>query len=300
MTQVEQPSVRAVDGPAPRATAASALAQARCEVLPFAGTAEAVQKHLPRDLVVTVTASPRRGIEPTIRLTERLARAGYAAVPHLAARLVANDAHLVSILHRLQAVAVDDVFVIGGDGPEPAGAFADAPAILRSMQRLGSNGDARIPGRVGIAGYPEGHPRIPDRELDRALREKAPLASYVVSQMCFDADVITGWVDRLRDADIELPVHAGVAGRVDPRTLLRVSSRIGVGDSAAFLRKHRHAMLRLVLPGAFGPDRLVLALAPGLADPARGLSGLHLYTLGDIAATEAWRRRSVERLRRGR
>ena len=37
---------------------------------------------------MTVTTSPKKGLEPTLALSERLASAGYAVVPHLAARHV--------------------------------------------------------------------------------------------------------------------------------------------------------------------------------------------------------------------
>ena len=46
---------------------------------------------------------------------------------------------------------------------------------------------------IGIAGYPDGHPRIAQQELDRALADKieaaAPtgLAVHIVTQFCFDA-----------------------------------------------------------------------------------------------------------------
>src|SRR3954452_11252018 len=57
------------------------LRAARGEVIPLDGVEEQVLAHLPTDVKVTVTASPRRGLEATLELTERLTRAGYAAVP---------------------------------------------------------------------------------------------------------------------------------------------------------------------------------------------------------------------------
>ena len=50
--------------------------------------------HLGTDVKVTVTASPRKGLEATLGLSERLARAGYPVVPHLSARLVRDRSHL--------------------------------------------------------------------------------------------------------------------------------------------------------------------------------------------------------------
>jgi methylenetetrahydrofolate reductase (NADPH) len=39
--------------------------------------------HLATDVKVTVAASPRKGLEATLELSERLAAAGYPVVPHL-------------------------------------------------------------------------------------------------------------------------------------------------------------------------------------------------------------------------
>ena len=68
---------------------AERLRHPRYEVLPLEGIEAAVRAHVPTEVTVTVTASPRRGLDATIELSERLARQGYAVVPHLSARLEA-------------------------------------------------------------------------------------------------------------------------------------------------------------------------------------------------------------------
>ena len=93
------------------------LSRPRFEVIPAKGTEQAVAEWVPAGMTVTVTASPVKGLEPTIELAEKLAARGYRVVPHLAARSVASEAHLAEIVSRLRAVGVDDVFVPGGDAP---------------------------------------------------------------------------------------------------------------------------------------------------------------------------------------
>ncbi len=278
----------------------AALSRPRLEVLPLPGTLHQVEEHVPRDLPVTVTASPRRGLQPTLDLTAALAGAGYATVPHLAARLVADEAQLADILHRLAAVGVQDVFVVGGDGQRPVGAFGDAAGLLQAWRALVRSGRAPAMGRVGIAGYPEGHPLVADADLSAALQAKEPMASYLVSQLCFDSGSVSNWLTGVRRLGVQLPLHVGVAGAVDRRKLLGIVARIGVGPSARFLRKHRFGLVRLAAPGGYRPDRLVGGLGDDLADPTRGMAGLHIYTLGDVAATERWRRRALSRLTRER
>ena len=69
--------------------------------------------------------------------------------------------------------------------------------------------------------------------------EKEPMATYIVSQICFEAEVIATWVRRVRDRGTFLPIWIGVPGTVDNRKLVRISRRIGLGESARFLRAHR-------------------------------------------------------------
>lgn len=58
----------------------------RFEVIPLPGIEEQIEEYLPVHATVTVTASPRRGLGPTLELATRLALRGIDAVPHLAAR----------------------------------------------------------------------------------------------------------------------------------------------------------------------------------------------------------------------
>ena len=247
---------------------------------------------LPKEAKVTVTCSPTRGIESTLLLTERLAGRGLQAVPHISARLVADKEHLKGIVRRLNDLDVKEIFVIGGDAKQPSGPFSSAFELLCAMTDMGHNFE-----HVGIAGYPEGHPVIEDDTLSRALRDKLPFATYIVSQMCFDPRAIVGWVIDLRRQGIQLPVIVGVPGVVDKKRLFQVSRKIGVGDSARFLKKHTNLMVSLFASlfksGGYSPDRLVRELAPYVGDRDRNIIGFHVYTFNQIESTEKWRRRML-------
>src|SRR5262245_2811579 len=96
------------------------LSTARYEVIPTATIEERVRGAVPTTVPITVTASPAKGLEPTLQLTERLTSAGYRVVPHLSARLIAGPSHLKDIVDRLLTVGVHDVFVPAGDADPPA------------------------------------------------------------------------------------------------------------------------------------------------------------------------------------
>ena len=244
---------------------------------------------MPTSVKLTVTSSPARGLDATLSLTERLVKLGFRVVPHVAARLVADGAHLGRVLERLDNAGVREVFVVAGDSKEPIGDFPDALALLRAMSDVG-HGLVEL----GVAGYPESHPLVSDEKTTHALLDKAPLATYIVSQVCFDPEAIAGWVAAVRKLGVGLPIYVGIPGIVEKRRLLRIATGIGVGESMGFLRKHRSWAVRLVLPSAYGPDRLIDGLRPSFADREAGIHGLHVYTLNALARTENWRRAKLE------
>src|SRR5205085_12017166 len=90
------------------------LRRPRYEVFPVEGIADEVVAHVPTEIKVTVTSSPSRGMEATLRLCEQLASAGFEVAPHLAARIVRDEEHLREILERLNAIGVRVVFAIAG------------------------------------------------------------------------------------------------------------------------------------------------------------------------------------------
>src|ERR1700691_5360670 len=87
------------------------LEHPRYEVFPARSVEDAVAEWVPAGMTVTVTASPAQGLGATLSVAERLAARGYQVVPHVSARLVADDAHLSEIVARLLACGIDDVFV---------------------------------------------------------------------------------------------------------------------------------------------------------------------------------------------
>jgi methylenetetrahydrofolate reductase (NADPH) len=279
--------------PTPEAALLAALERPRYEVLPLAGITDEVLAHVPPAVKVTVTASPRKGLEPTLGLVENLVSHGYEAVPHLSARLMRDRRHLEEVMVRLEAADVHEVFVIAGDARQQAGEFADAAGLLSAM------GEFRDRFReIGISGYPESHQFLSDETTIEAMFEKEPMATYIVSQISFDADVIATWIRRVRERGTLLPVWIGVPGVVDNRKLLRTSLRIGLGESARFLRAHRGWLRAFALRRRYMPTELLHELVPSFADPAARIGGIHVYTFNELERTERWRRELVEGLTR--
>jgi methylenetetrahydrofolate reductase (NADPH) len=268
------------------------LRHARYEVLPTASTEDKVLAHVPREVAVTVTASPGKGLEATLDLAERLAGHGYAVVPHLAARMVAGRSELEEIVERLTGKGISRVFVPGGDA-EPAGDYLDALALLEDLALLG-----RPFSHVGITGYPESHPSIHDDLTVQSMWDKRRHATHIVSNLTFDASVVRDWLHRLRARGVEMPLLLGVPGPVERTKLLTMATRIGVGESTKFLAKNKGLFARLAAPGGFTGETFLEKCAPALGEPGALVEGLHVFTFNQIAETEAWRVELLDSLAR--
>jgi methylenetetrahydrofolate reductase (NADPH) len=260
------------------------------EVIPLKGVEESVVEHVPKDVGLTVTASPGKGIWATVELAERLAGHGFSVVPHLSARLIEHKSQLGEILQRLHEAGIRDAFVVAGDVEEPAGEFEGAAGLLEAMSEIGHDIE-----EVGITGYPESHPFISDETTIQAMYDKAPYATYIVSPICFDPKVTLDWTRRVWRRGVKLPIRIGMPGYVNRQKLMRISASIGLGESARFLKKQRNWLLKLFLPGGYNPDRLIEGLKPGFTDPDSNIDGFHIYTFNEVEMTETWRREMLER-----
>ena len=277
----------------PTHTVLRLLEGARYEVLPTPATESMVLEHLPRDRVVTVTASPRKGLAATLDLSERLARSGYVVVPHLAARMISGRAELAEIVHRLTSQGVRRVFVPAGDA-DPVGDYRDALGLLEDLAWLGSPFQ-----HVGVTGYPESHPSIHDDVTVQSMWDKRIHATHIVSNLTFSPAVVRAWIARLRARGVTTPVLLGVPGPAERSKLLTMATKIGVGESTRFLAKNKGLFARIAAPGGFTGERFVLDCARAVAAPGAGVEGLHVFTFNQIAETERWRAAFLGRLRDG-
>ncbi|MFF1252801.1 methylenetetrahydrofolate reductase [Pseudarthrobacter sp. NPDC058329] len=259
------------------------------EVMPFKGTAEKVLADVPTSVPLTVTATGGKGIDVTLNLVKRLAKEGYSVAPHLPARLFRDDAELADVVGQLKDVDIRRVFIVGGDAPTPAGKFQDAYSLLQSLDEMGHHFE-----EVGIGGYPEGHALISDNALHTAMNLKAPHATRILTQICFNAETTTTWAEGLKRQGINLPIFIGMPGPVSRQKLMRISAGLGLGQSASFLKKQQNMFWRFFMPGGYRPDRLIKGLTSTVPQFDTNIQGFHIFTFNDLAETEIWRRQLVQ------
>ncbi len=253
---------------------------------PSAGDVAALAESAPQGTRVYVSAVPTRPVEEAIDAAILLQAAGFEPVPHIAVRNFVDAAALDRFLGRLCTEAgVQCALVIAGDRDMPAGEFRSSAELIDSglLQRHGIR-------EIGVAGYPDGHPRLSQQELDRALADKVAaaeavgIAVHIVTQFCFEAATIVKWIDRLRAFGLEQPVRVGLAGPTNFATLLRYAQRCGVRASAQGLA--RQAGLVRQLFALSTPDPIIRALAQ--ANGRLGDVAPHFFTFGGLARSARW------------
>ena len=254
-----------------------AVARVRVEVVPSAHLLTQLPMAFDIPGPVSVTCLPHHGPARTVEASVHLAGLGYHIVPHLAARSIVSQAELHSLLRQLQGAGVSELFLVAGDSRTPAGPYSWSGQLLEAVKEYSPDFS------IGIAGYPEGHPRLSQEQLVSSLEIKAPMASSLVTQMCFSAEAISQYFRTNRQNGVELPVWVGVPGPVSIQKLLSMGARLGVGRSLKLARGTgmAGALWRRGDLLNYDSGRLIREVHRELAgDPL--FAGFHVYTFNDL------------------
>jgi methylenetetrahydrofolate reductase (NADPH) len=193
------------------------------------------------------------------------------------------DNYLGSLVER---AGVSEILVIGGDLAEPRGPYASALDVISSG--VPAKHGIR---RIGIAGYPDGHPNIDSTVLRQALAAKlaacrtAAIDPYIVTQFSFQAESIINWCCAIHEEHPGLPIHAGIPGPAKLRTLLRYARICGVQSSAKKLLAQKKIGFELLRRAA--PWGQMEAIGQYRLETGRPLSA-HVFTFGGISETVSW------------
>lgn len=263
------------------------------ELIPLKNVHEQAE-FLPQASTISITCSPAKDIEATLELCEKFLSKGHITIPHFAARMVESEEHVTRIVKRIETLGIETVFIIGGDADQ-RGPFNDAPGLLNSF--LDKNPTIKT---IGIGSYPDGHPSIPSEALSEALIKKqemiyeSNLNGYMATQMCFETETISDWLENCRKSGVTLPCHLGVPGVVDMKKLINISLRLGVGISTRYLKKNRKSVFKLLSPRGYNPNKLIAPIS-SRADELN-ISGVHCFTFNAVDSTVDWRTKTISRL----
>jgi methylenetetrahydrofolate reductase (NADPH) len=270
------------------------IAEARYEVIPLKNL-EAQLPHIPQGASVSVTCSFNKGQQATLDLTRRILDLGHMAVPHISARLTEDDVAVKQLAAFCRDNAIQEVFLVAGDAPEPVGRYDGVVAFLKDF--LGHDHGLR---RIGVTAYPDGHSLIPKEVVHEALHAKqallaeAGVSGFASTQMHFDTKNWIQWARAERASGLTLPLHIGAPGAVDRMKLISLSTKLDIGSSVRFLKKNSGAIGRLLRPGGYDPNKFLAPLAK--VSDELDLEGVHLFTFNNVDATAEWQQKALAKL----
>ncbi len=257
--------------------------------LPKPEELEVLATLLPAGTEVFLSTLPHVTLDRQLDAARRIRASGLEPVPHIAARYFADRGELEAFVARAaETAAIRSVLVIGGDLEVPRGPLVSALDVMESdlLQVHGVE-------TVSFAGYPDGHPAIPEAVLDEALdRKLAATAAYgqrcrIVTQFCFQPEPILSWIRRIHDRHPSVPVRIGLAGPASVKALVRYALRCGVGVPLGGLGRKLSMASRIARSAS--PAGIIRALdADKLGEGQAGADTVHFFSFGGLEKTARW------------
>lgn len=246
---------------------------------------------LPTGTRVYIAHVDGTNIDDMVATARRLHLEGFAPMPHFPARSIRDRKTLALWISRyLDEANVDEGLILAGGLAKAIGDFDSSMQLLET----GLFGDFR---RLHVAGHPEGNRSIdPDggeSEAMAALAWKQKFSACtdaefaIATQFSFDPEAIIAWAERLQDADIDMPIHLGLAGPTKLRTLIKFAVSCGIGPSLSVLQKRARDISKILLP--FEPTSILNRLAQYKRENPKGnIERIHFFPLGGIHGCASW------------
>ena len=249
---------------------------------------ESLSEYLPHGKDIYVTYLPDEDPKRIVNTSKQIIQEGLNAIPHLPARTIKDYKMLEKYLGSLSEEAgCNKILVIGGSSKQVG-------HINSSLEILQTNLLSKFNFKhVGLAGHPEGHPDIADKELDEIIIKKNQFAKnvdykmYFATQFFFEAKAFESWERHINLLGNRLEIHAGIPGPASLKILVSYAKSCGIGNSIRFLYKQAFNIKKIATTKK--PDKLIADLAEyKFNTPSSKLTKIHIYPFGGIKKTSQW------------
>ncbi|MBS1848177.1 MAG: methylenetetrahydrofolate reductase, partial [Actinobacteria bacterium] len=195
------------------------------------------------------------------------------AMPHLTC-VGQSRAEIKTLLETYRDAGIDNVLALAGDPPADGspdtGEFTYATELIELVREVGDFS-------VGVAAFPEVHPRSPDRVTDRRhLAEKLAMADFAIAQFGLEPEHFLRLRDELAQLGVDKPLVPGVMPFISVAGLRRMAGMNGshipdeLQNRLDEVDGDTDATRRLGVEHAAGQIRVLRA---------EGVAGLHLYPM---------------------
>lgn len=221
----------------------------------------------------------------TVRITSEVtARTGIPTIAHLTC-VGSTEAELISILEQYRRAGIKSILALRGDpqgGPSAQwittpGGFDHADQLVSLAHDKGFE--------VGVAAFPDGHPASHgdfSRDITVLLEKERRGATFATTQFFFDVDRYFVLVEALRSAGSQLDIYPGILPITNAAQLRRMAELSGTPLPQSVRERIEAVESDVAEVRKVGIDIASEICAELLA---RGVPGLHFYTMNSAAST---------------
>ena len=207
----------------------------------------------------------------TLAIAQAVEEHNIPALAHLTC-IDATEAKIDDMLGNFRKAGVQNVLALRGDAvTSGVRDFAHASDL---MCKISASGDFCI----GGACYPEGHPEAGslDNDIENTQKQIDAGCEFLVSQMCFDNNIMYNYMYRLLRNGIDVPVVAGIMPVTNAKQINRICELSGTK-----LPPHYRAIVERFAddPQALMQAGIAYALGQIIDLIANGFKNIHVYTM---------------------
>ena len=195
-----------------------------------------------------------------------------------------NEHEIYSVLENLYEKNIENVLALRGDPPQGEEKFIKTKGGFEYGNELVSFIKKNFSFCIGAACYPEGHIECKDldKDIENLKRKVDSGVDFLVTQLFFDNQNYFRFLDRAKEAKIEVPVIPGIMPILNLKQMQRFTKMCGAKLSPSLLDKFK---------GGESDDEMVREIGISHAiEQCRELlknkvPGIHFYTLNRSKAT---------------